>query len=176
VTPAGTVLGALALAALGFLGGVQVQKSRADSASTPTGNFGGFGQRGTGATGGQQPGGQQQTDATVGQVATVHGKTFYVSDQSGNKVKVKTNQQSKVTRSAVADADEIHPGDTVIVQGSKADSGTVTASSVVATAANASSGFAGLFGGGGGGSTGTAPRGGFGGGTGAPQGAAPAGG
>jgi hypothetical protein len=157
VTPAGTALGAV-------LGGVQVQKSRGDTATT-TGNFGGFGQRGTG-TGGQQPGAQQQTDATIGQVATVHGKTFYVSDQSGNKVKVKTNQQSKVTRSAVAGADEIHPGDTVIVQGAKADSGTVTASSVVATASNASSGFAGLFGGG-------APSGG---GTGGPQGGAPGGG
>ena len=69
------------------------------------------------------------------------------------------------------------PGDTVIVQGAKAGSGTVTASSVVATASNAQGGFGALFGGGrggGGAAGGGAPTGGFGGG--APQGAPPGGG
>jgi hypothetical protein len=150
LTPAGAVLGAVALAAAGFAGGVQVQKSRADGSTPATGRFAGFGQRGvTGAGQQQAAAGGRQVDATIGQVASVHGQTFYVSDQSGNKIKVKTNKQSKVTRSAVSDADAIHPGDTVIVQGSTAASGTVTASSVVATASNASGGFGGLFGGGG---------------------------
>jgi hypothetical protein len=42
----------------------------------------------------------------------------------------------------------VHPGDTVIVQGAKSSSGTVTATSVSATAKNATSGLAGLFRGG----------------------------
>ncbi len=37
----------------------------------------------------------------------------------------------------------IHPGDTVIVQGETADSGTVVASTIRATASNAAGGFGG---------------------------------
>ena len=80
----------------------------------------------------------------------------------GNKVRVKTSKSSKITRRAVADADAIHPGETVIVQGKTASSGTVEATTVIATTSNAQSGSPFL-------------RGGFGGG--APQaGATPAGG
>jgi hypothetical protein len=166
ITPLGAVLAAVLLAALGFFGGVQVEKSRSGTPAASATGFGRGGFTGAGAaTGGAQgggAGGQQQVDATVGQVSSVDGKTFYVSEQSGDKVRVKTSKSSKITRSAVADADAIHPGDTVIVQGRTASSGTVVATTVVATASNAQSGF-GLL------------RGGFGGG--APQaGATPAGG
>jgi hypothetical protein len=142
-TPIGGVAGAVLIAALGFLGGVQVEKSRGGTSSGAAPSFarGGFG--------GQQGGGQQQADATIGEVASVDDKSFYVTDQTGNKVKVKTNKQSKVTRSAVAGADEIHPGDTVVVTGETAASGTVVASSVVATASNATGGIGALMRGGG---------------------------
>jgi hypothetical protein len=145
VTPVTALLAAVLIAALGFIGGVKVQKS---SGSTGSG-FGAarsrFGTAAAGASGGFSGGGGA-SDATVGTVADVDGKSFYVTDSGGNTVKVKTNGNSKVTRTAVSSVGEIHPGDTVIVQGSKATSGTVTAASVVATAKNA--GTPGLFGGG----------------------------
>ena len=53
-----------------------------------------------------------------GEVASVDGTTFYVQDASGNTVRVRA-KKAKVSRSAVADADEIHPGDTVVVQGAR---------------------------------------------------------
>ena len=81
-------------------------------------------------------------------MANVNGKTLYVTDSSGATIRVKTTGSSKIARTAVAKVGEVHPGDTVIVQGTKSSSGTVTATSVTATAKNATSGLAGRFGGG----------------------------
>jgi hypothetical protein len=141
VTPLTATLAAVVIAALGFIGGVQVQKSSADSTSSP---------RAAGlARGGFTPGGGGgSSDATVGTVANVSGKTLYVTDSSGATIRVKTTSNSKVARTAVAKVGEVHPGDTVIVQGTKSSSGTVTATSLTATAKNATSGLAGRFGGG----------------------------
>ena len=140
VTPLTATLAAVLIAALGFVGGVQVQKSSAD---TPSGGFA----RGGGATGGFSPTGGS-SDATVGTVANVDGKTLYVTDSSGATIRVKTTSNSKIARTAVAKVGAVHPGDTVIIQGTKASSGTVKATSVTATAKNAGSGLAGRFGGG----------------------------
>ncbi len=138
-TPLTAALGAVLIAALGFIGGVQVQKSSADAAPRAAGGF----SRGSA---GFAP--QQQTNATVGTVANVDGPTLYVTDSNGNTIRVKTSSGSKVTRTAVGKVGAVHPGDTVIVQGEKSSSGTVKATSVTATAKNATSGIAGLFGGG----------------------------
>ncbi len=143
-TPLTATLAAVLIAALGFIGGVQVQKSSADSTGSP--RAAGF-TRGGGGAGGFTPGGGS-SDATVGTVANVNGKTLYVTDSSGATIRVKTTSNSKVSRTAVAKVGEVHPGDTVIVQGTKSSSGTVTATSVTATAKNATSGIAGLFRGG----------------------------
>jgi len=142
VTPLTATLAAVLIAALGFIGGVQVQKSSADS-GTGAPRAAGFTRGGGGFT----PGGSS-SDATVGTVANVNGKTLYVTDSSGATIRVKTTGNSKIARTAVAKAGEVHPGDTVIVQGAKSSSGTVTATSVTATAKNATSGLAGLFRGG----------------------------
>ena len=157
VTPVTALLTAVLIAALGFIGGVKVQKSSGSTAPSSSSGFaaararfGGGTAGGATTPGGGFGGGGGSTDATVGTVANVDGKSFYVTDSSGNTVKVKTNGNSKVTRTAVSSVAEIHPGDTVIVQGSKASSGTVTAASVIATAKNAATGGLGaLFGGGG---------------------------
>ena len=140
VTPLTATLAAVLIAALGFIGGVQVQKSSADA---PSGGGGGFARGG-----GFSPTGGS-SDATVGTVANVDGKTLYVTDSSGATIRVKTTSNSKIARTAVAKVGAVHPGDTVIVQGTKASSGTVKATSVTATAKNASSGLAARFGGGG---------------------------
>jgi hypothetical protein len=159
VTPATAALTAVLIAALGFIGGVQVQKSQGDSGGG-AGGAGGVGGARTGAgfarAGGFSPGGGS-SDATVGTVANVAGKSFYVTGSGGTTVRVKTTSHSKVTRTAVSTVGAVHPGDTVVVQGTKSSSGAVTATSVTATAKNASSGLAGLFGGGG---AGNAPAGG----------------
>jgi hypothetical protein len=131
MTSAGALFGAVAIGALGFLGGVQVQKASSDAA-TPARMLPSAG--GTGFGGAQQ----EQMGGTTGAVSSVDGSTFYVEDSSGNTVRVRAGSKAKVSRNAVADADEIHPGDTVVVTGRTAGSGTVVATSVVATASNAS--------------------------------------
>jgi hypothetical protein len=157
-TPVTALLTAVLIAALGFIGGVKVQKS---SGSTGSGFAAARARFGAGAATGGGFGAGASSDATVGTVANIDGKSFYVTDSSGNTVRVKTNGNSKVTRTAVSSVGEIHPGDTVIVQGSKASSGTITAASVVATAKNAATGgLGGLFGGGPGTGAGGGARGG----------------
>jgi hypothetical protein len=130
-TPVRVLLACVLLLAVGFIGGVEVQKR---SGSGSTAGARGFADRF--AAGGARP---QATGGggTVGQVANVHGKTLYVTGSDGATVKVRTNANTKVTRSAVSHVRSIHPGDTVIVQGASAGSGTVRASRVTATASNA---------------------------------------
>ena len=134
VTGAGAALMAVTIGALGFLGGVHVQKAQGDAA-TPGRLAGGFPGGAGGFGGGGQ--GQTQADATAGEVSSVDGSTFYVEDASGNTIRVRAGEKAKVSRNAVTDAEAIHPGDTVVVTGRTASSGTVVATSVVATASNA---------------------------------------
>jgi hypothetical protein len=167
VTPVSAALAAVLIAALGFIGGVQVQKhadkngggsgggAQAALASARAGGGSGAGARGSfgggrfggGGTGG---GANGQSAPTVGQVANKDGSTLYVKDANGDTVKVKTTSHSKISRTASTSAGAIHPGDTVIVQGKKSSSGTITATQVNATAAGATGGLGALFGGGGG--------------------------
>jgi hypothetical protein len=165
VTPISATLAGALVGALGFIGGVEVQKGQDDggtsnggaaaafaSAGSGGGARGGSG-RGGGTGGGPQfggggPGGGQ-SNATVGSVANKKGSTLYVKDSDGNTIRVKTNSHSKINRTASTTPGAIHPGDTVIVQGNKSSSGTITATQIQATAAGATSGLAGLFGGGG---------------------------
>jgi len=174
VTPISATLAGALVAALGFIGGVEVQKGQDDGSTGNGANAAAFasaGGRGGGRGGPQFGGGPggAQGNATIGSVANKKGWTLYVKDSDGNLVRVKTTSHSKIDRTASTSAGAIHPGDTVIVQGQTASSGTVTASSVIATASNATSGLGAFFrGAGGGGGTGGS----FGGGpqTGAPQG------
>jgi hypothetical protein len=83
-------------------------------------------------------------------VANKHGSTLYVKDSDGTTIRVTTTSHSKINRTATAGAGAIHPGDTVVVQGTKSSSGTITATQINATSSAAASGLAGLFGGAGG--------------------------
>ena len=165
VTPASAALTAVLIAAVGFIGGVEVQKGQADT-STAGATGGGqaalaAGASGTGAAGagaggarggfpGRGGGAGGAGNPTIGSVANKHGSTLYVKDSDGNTVRVKTTSHSKINRTATASAGAIHPGDTVIVQGTKSRGGTITATQINATSSAATSGLAGLFGGGGG--------------------------
>jgi hypothetical protein len=162
-TPVSAALAGALVAALGFIGGVEVQKGQDDGSS---GNAaaalaaagagdggagrGGFGRGGGGGGGGAQFGGgggaTGQGAPTVGSVANKKGSTLYVKDSGGNLVRVKTTSHSKINRTASTSAGAIHPGDTVIVQGTTGKDGTVTATQINATASDATGGLSGLFG------------------------------
>jgi hypothetical protein len=156
VTPVTAALAAVLVAAIGFIGGVQVQKHQgggAGNTATPAAFAGAGGGGGAAARGGfpgRAGGGAAQGNATVGSVANKHGSTLYVKDSDGNTVRVKTTSHSKINRTASTTAGAIHPGDTVIVQGTKSSSGTITATQINATTSGATGGLAGLFGAGGG--------------------------
>jgi len=140
------VLLALLVAGGAFWGGVALEKGHA---GTGTGGFAGLAARfrtgatgtgtgtgtgtKTGTTGGFTfPG---STAAATGTVTVVEGDTLYVTTTTGSIVKVALSSSTKVTRNATATISSLKPGDTVIVQGAKASSGTVTATSVSATQA-----------------------------------------
>jgi hypothetical protein len=163
VTPISAALAGALVGALGFIGGVEVQKGQDDGSSGTAGGAqaafaaaggggagrGGFSRGGGGPQSSGGPGGAQ-SNATVGSVSNKKGSTLYVKDSDGNTIRVKTTSHSKINRTASTSAGAIHPGDTVIVQGSKSSSGTITATQIQATSSTAASGLAGLFGGGGG--------------------------
>jgi hypothetical protein len=156
VTPVRVALCAVLLLAAGFIGGVEVQKRSGGSSASPSAFAGRF--SAAGATRGGGAASDPSSGATVGQVANKRGKTLYVTESGGTTVKVRTTSSTKVTRTAVSHVRAVHPGDTVVVEGSTSASGTVKAARVTATASNASSGL--LGGGGFGGFGGATPPGG----------------
>ena len=150
VTPVTAALAAVIIAAAGFYGGVQVQKHHQSSATGGAGAgrlaalaaAGGLPGAATGANGGGTRGdnargatGGGESLPTTGTVANKKGSTLYVTTSDGTTVKVKTSPASTtIDRTAKATVGDIHPGDTIVVTGSKAKNGTVTAATVRATA------------------------------------------
>jgi hypothetical protein len=147
VTPATAGLTAVIIAAAGFVGGVQVQKSSATASTGAGAQQAGFAGGPPGAAGGQAGGSGAAGSPTIGQVKSKDGSTLYVTDADGNTVKVTTTSNSKISRNAKAGANAIHPGDTVVIQGTTAASGTVKATSVSATASGVTSARGGFPGG-----------------------------
>jgi hypothetical protein len=176
------LLGVL-LIACGFIGGVLVEKGEIPSSSgsgaaglasrfaalrgasgtgsttSSSGAGGTSGPAGGGAAGaggfaGRFGGAGGAGGATIGEVAYISGSTLYVTDAEGNTVKVTTSPASSITKTVKADVHGIHPGETVVVRGTKGSGGTVSAESIGVSAAGVGLGGGGLgalFGGGGGG-------------------------
>jgi hypothetical protein len=136
VTPVIGGLAAVVLVAGGFIGGVEVQKGRQD---------GGAGTAGAGfaarlAQQQQQPGpggGAAQSTATAGTVKNTRGGTLYVTTTDGTTVRVQAKTGVTVTRKASSHAAAVHPGDTVVVEGTQKSDGTIAATSIAATAKGA---------------------------------------
>jgi hypothetical protein len=150
LTPVALVLAVVTVAALGFTGGVLVQKAQGGPGSGSQAAAGPLGFAGR-PGGGQAPGGGP---AAAGSVVNKRGKYLYVRDSSGNTVRVKTTSNSKVTRTASSKVRSIHPGDTVTIEGTKGRDGTITAAQITASAKGTSAGGfpgGGFAGGGGGG-------------------------
>lgn len=89
--------------------------------------------------------------ATIGEVSYISGNTLYVTNAEGNTVKITTSPASSITKTVKSDLHGIHPGETVVVRGSKGAHGAVTAESISVNAAGAGpgGGIGALFGGGG---------------------------
>lgn len=145
------------LVAGGFWGGAIAEKDHGGSSSTAASALAGRfrsaagGTAATGATGGGLAGGgfrggggfggaggTATTAAATGTVSVVDGNTLYVLTATGSLVKVTLGQSTTVTRNATTAADGLRPGDTVVVQGSAATNGNVTATSIAATGSGVS--------------------------------------
>jgi hypothetical protein len=135
-----------------------------------TGGFGGFGGgtrtgagtgtgTGTGAVpgagAGAASGGTGGSGVTIGTVKLVDGSTLYVTDSSGNIVKVTTGASTKVTEARTGKVGDLQPGQSVTVRGSQNSGGDIAATTVTEGAATGGfAGFGGFGGGRAGGSTG----------------------
>ncbi len=161
------LLGVL-LIACGFIGGVLVEKSQTSSSSSSgaaglASRFAALRGGGTGATSSSGAGGSSGSGgfagrfggaggATIGEVSYISGDTLYVTNAEGNTVKITTSPAATITKTVKADLHGIHPGETVVVRGTKGANGAVSAESISVSAADAGLGGGGLsslFGGGG---------------------------
>jgi hypothetical protein len=134
------VLLALLIGAGGFYGGAALQRSHgttgtSSAAASFARRFSSTGS--SGITRGSFPG-FSSSSAAAGIVTTIEGSTLYVTTSSGSLVKVILGKSTTYTRDAKSTASAIQPGDTVVVQGTTAKNGTVAATSVADTAADAS--------------------------------------
>jgi hypothetical protein len=160
LTPIPIALLGVLLLACGFIGGVLVEKGQTPSSSgtnasgaasrlaglrssgsaDPSGFAGRFG--GLGGAGG----------ATIGEVSYISGSTLYVTNAEGNTIKVTTSPAATITKTVKSDVHGIHPGETVVVRGTKGSGGAVSAESISVSAAGVGLGGGGglgaLFGGG----------------------------
>jgi hypothetical protein len=130
---------ALILCAVGFYAGVRVEKGQLASSSSTSafsaasaaarggaagragaraGLRGGLG--GAGAVGG----------ATFGTVSSISGNSLFVTDTSGDTVKVTLSSATKVTKAVGVGRKAVRPGDLVAVSGAKGTNGTVSATTV----------------------------------------------
>jgi hypothetical protein len=142
---------ALAVALVGagaFIGGAEAQKHLG---STPASSSSGTGAalasrfRGANVTAGRQGTFAAGGGGTFGTVTAIKGSTLYITDSSGNVVKVSTSAASQVTKTTTGTVKDIKPGDSVVVRGSQGKNGTIAADSISLGGAGAVT-----FGGGGG--------------------------
>jgi hypothetical protein len=148
-------LAALITGALGFYAGVRIEKGQLSGSTTasaggsaastaagggaPAAAGGGSAPgRGTGSrTGAARSGGGS---ASVGSVSSVRGKTLYLSDASGNTVKVTLSSATKISKSVTVASRSVRPGDTVVIQGLRNSRGTLIATSVTDSGASTTCG------------------------------------
>jgi Domain of unknown function (DUF5666) len=68
--------------------------------------------------------------ASFGTISSVKGSSIFVTDSTGNLVKVKLSSATKITKSLGVRRSSLHPGDTVVIRGLKNSNGTLTATTV----------------------------------------------
>lgn len=144
------VLGAGVMLVAGVIVGIQVQKATGVT-SGPTGapgaamrqgagpggfsGYSGFGngqQGGQGAGQGQGPGqgGGGRGGMTVGTVQRVEGEKVYLQTTDGSVVTVNTTDETSVRLTKEGKVADLKPGGTVVVQGARAEDGSVSATAI----------------------------------------------
>jgi hypothetical protein len=125
LTPLTALLLALLVGAGGFIAGVLVEKGEVSTAGAAVGGSG-------------RPAAQLRAGAgspfagrsgAIGQVADVSGSNLYVTELQGNTIKVAA-AAAHITKQVSTSVKDVHPGDTVIVQGTHASNGSIQASTV----------------------------------------------
>ena len=117
--------GAAGSGATGASGSGAASRAGASGASGLRGLFGG------GA------GGFAGAGATFGTVSSISGNNLYITEASGNTVKVALSSATKVTKNVSVGKKAVRPGDTVVVAGAKNSNGTVSATTLSDTGAGA---------------------------------------
>jgi hypothetical protein len=149
------LLMALVLGAVGFFVGVRVEKDKIPSTSSGASAFAGA-LSGTGRASASRSGaagslasrfavgaggaggfGAASANDTTGSVTSVNGKTIYVTETSGDIVKVKLSGQTTITKSESVSSSKVFPGDEVVIAGTKGSGGTVAATSLTDSGAKA---------------------------------------
>ncbi len=102
--------------------------SGAPSTSGGAGRFGAGGFSGLGGLAGGS--------ATVGSVSSVDGNTIYVTDTSGNTVKVTLSSATKITKSQAVSKAKVYPGDSVVISGVKGSNGSISATNLTDSGAS----------------------------------------
>lgn len=135
---------ALITCAAGFYAGIRVEKGQlanstgGSSSFSPSaiGGFAGTGRARTGSTtgfpaGGRFPGfGSGSNTPSIGTIASVNGDTLYLTETSGDTVKVKLSSATKVTKTEAVSKNKLRPGESVVIEGLKGSNGTISATSV----------------------------------------------
>jgi Domain of unknown function (DUF5666) len=146
---------ALILGVVGFYVGVRVEKGQLAGSSSnsalsagtagPTGRASTTGAAGTAVSGrgaggaglrGLFGGGGAGGSASFGTVSSINGNSLYVTQPTGNTIKVTLSSATKVTKSVAVGKNAVRPGDAVVVQGAKSANGGVSATSVSDTGAS----------------------------------------
>jgi hypothetical protein len=133
-------LAALITCAAGFYAGIRVEKSQlgstAAAATSSAQRPGGPGAGGQGGFPGAGRFGGGGGSASFGTVSSVNGNTIYLTDSTGNTVKVTLSSTTKLTKSLGVSRSALHPGDSVVIQGVRNSSGTLVVTSVSDSGAN----------------------------------------
>jgi hypothetical protein len=126
-------LGVVALALVAFFGGVWTHSAIAGgtpaASDTPQRTGGArIGPGGTPPNGGQ--GGAVFRGGTAGTIDRIEGNTIYVKMPDGSEVKVSTSDTTKVETTVEGQMSDLTPGASVMVQGQRADDGSVSAQTI----------------------------------------------
>jgi hypothetical protein len=142
---------ALIACAAGFYAGIRVEKAQLSSSSSTASAFtppalGGSSATGRApsASGGSRSGSASGFpgrggfpgaalaggNASIGTVSSIDGNKLYLTDGSGNTVKVTLSSATKITKSLSVSKRSLHPGDSVVIRGLKNKKGTLAATSI----------------------------------------------
>ena len=133
--------GAAALRAAAARGGGASGSGAAGSGATGASGSGAAARAGAGGSGFRAPfggaGAAGGAGATLGTVSSISGDNLYITESTGNTVKVTLSSATKVTKNVTVGKKAVRPGDTVVIAGAKNSDGTVAATTLSDTGAGA---------------------------------------